>query len=276
MPAGGAASAAAAPDITYAVLWSPEQFDAAYARSETAKDDIKIIRQFFAVRVVVFMKKVGKCPLAVCIYGTLCYALRLATAVAVPVPWRSWSVGLSLSYIESRPMHLIAIFESLLLRVFILPVITPSQLRQDRAKIEEEYGRAMTKLAANYVAPNSPKSECVSALIFLILVSFLTQCIFPSTRTLLSYFPLQLSFPILPSFSHPLQRDPRSFAENWAHIHISADTIGQRHLLMAATLNTECIPKLKGIKDEQKSRAQEMRSAHAASLKVGQIRFVAS
>jgi hypothetical protein len=37
---------------------------------------------------------------------------------------------------------------------------------------------------------------------------------------------------------------------------------------MATTLNTECIPKLKGIKDEQKSRAQEMRSAHAASLKV--------
>jgi hypothetical protein len=49
---------------------------------------------------------------------------------------------------------------------------------------------------------------------------------------------------------------------------MSCETIGHRHLLMATTLNNECIPKLKGIKDEQKSRAQEMRSAHAASLKV--------
>jgi hypothetical protein len=52
VPAANTGSAAA-PELTYAELWSPEQFDAAYARSETAKDDIKIIRQFFAVCVLV-------------------------------------------------------------------------------------------------------------------------------------------------------------------------------------------------------------------------------
>ena len=50
VPGANSGSAIAAPELTYAELWSPEQFDAAYARSETAKDDIKIIRQFFAVR----------------------------------------------------------------------------------------------------------------------------------------------------------------------------------------------------------------------------------